>query len=181
MSNRLEEVKSGNHIIAIYKDQETKFDEAFKFLKIGLDNNEMIMIITDSISKDKIRRKMENDWNVKTGLLESSNIINIKTTQEWYYSHGFPDPFKIKAFWFAMTEIARIRGKNGLRVFADTHDFFEKGFGNDLINYESTLDSNFDFQFTVICAYDTKDVQGLSQSQREILVSHHNRVWKDSK
>jgi len=178
MENRLEEVHIGNHIIAIYTDQESKFDEAFKFLKDGLDNNEIIMIITDSLSKDKIRKRMQNDWDVKIEPLESSGIINIKTTEEWYYSHGFPNPFKIKTFWLAMAEIALNRCKNGLRVFADTHDFFEKGFGNDLVNYESTLDSKFDFQFTAICAYDSKDIQSLTPSQRDVLVSHHNIIWK---
>ena len=178
MGNRLEEIIIGNHIIAIYTDKESKFNEAFQFLKKGLDNDEIIMIVTDSLSKDQIRKKMQKDWDVKTDQLESRGIINIYTTEEWYYSHGFPDPLKIKAFWYAMVEIARGRNKKGLRVFADTHDFFEKGYGNDLVNYESTLDSKFDFQFTAICAYDSKDIQSLTPLQREELVSHHNAVWK---
>ena len=126
MTSRQESVQIGNHIIAIYQNQEIAFDDAFKFLKNGLDNNEMIMIITDRLSKEAIRRSMKNEWNAPVKNLELVDAIQIKTTQEWYYYHGFPDPAKIKSFWMAMSEIARIRGKTGFRVFADTHDLFRK-------------------------------------------------------
>jgi len=78
----------------------------------------------------------------------------------------------------AMSEIARIRGKTGFRVFADTHDFFRKEYGNDLVNYESTLDSKFKFPFTAICAYDSKDIQSLTPSHCDSLFSHHESIWK---
>jgi hypothetical protein len=178
MMNRLESVQSGNHIIAIYQSQEATFDEGFKFLKNGLDNNEMIMIITDRLSKEDIRNRMKNEWNVPVKNMESGDFIQIKTTSEWYYSHGFPDPAKINAFWRAMSEIGRAKGKTGFRVFADTNDFFTKGYGDDLVNYESTLDSKFDFPFTAICAYDSEDIQSLSPPQRDILFSHHDPIWK---
>ena len=175
---RLESVQIQNHIIAIYQDQKTAFDEAFKFLKNGLDKNEMIMIITDRISKEEIRKRMKNEWNISLDHLESNNFIQLKTTQEWYYSHGFPNPEKINAYWIAMSEIARVRGKSGLRVFADTSDFFNKGYGTELVNYESTLDSKFNFPFTAICAYDSRDIQTLTQSQRDVLFAHHDPIWK---
>jgi len=178
MTSRQESVQIGNHIIAIYPNQETAFNDAFKFLKNGLDNNEMIMIITDRLSKEDVRKRMKNEWNVPVKNLEAMDTIQIKTTQEWYYFHGFPDPAKIKSFWMAMSEIARIRGKIGFRVFADTHDFFRKGYGTDLVNYESTLDSKFNFPFTAICAYDSKDIQSLTPSQCDILFSHHETIWK---
>ena len=178
MPSRLESVHVGNHIIAIYQNQETAFDDAFTFLKNGLDNNEMIMIITDRLSKEHIRKKMNEKWNIQVKNLESNDMIQIKTTDEWYYSHGFPDPVKISAYWGAISEIARIRGKNGFRVFADTYDFFKKGYSKELVDYESTLDPKFDFGFTAICAYDSADIQSLTASQRDILFSHHNPVWK---
>lgn len=176
--NDLKQVEIGNHIIAVYQDQESEFDEAFKFLKDGLDNNEIILIITDRLSKDQIRNKMKKEWGVNVEPMESRDIITIRTTQEWYYDNGFPEPSKIKAFWQAMTQIAKMRDRRGLRVFADTHDFFEKGYGDDLVNYESTLDSKFDFPFTVICAYDSKDIMSLTPAQCDVLFAHHNPIWK---
>jgi hypothetical protein len=177
MSN-LKQVEIGNHILAIYQNQESEFDEAFKFLKDGLDNDEIIMIITDRLSKDKIRNRMKKEWGVKVEPMESIGIINIKTTQEWYYDHGFPDTVKISSFWITMTQIAKMRNRRGLRVFADTHNFFQKAHGDNLVNYESTLDSKFDFPLTAICAYDSKDFESLTPLQRAVLTTHHNTIWK---
>ena len=178
MANRLEQVTIGNHIIAIYTNQESEYDEAFRFLKDGLDNNEMIMIITDHLSDDKIRKRMKNEWKIEVESMESIGIVNIKTTKEWYYDHGFPNADKIKVFWSAMTQIAKVRQLKGFRVFADMHDFFKSGYGNELVNYESTLDPKFDFPFTAICAYDSNDIDSLSEAQRDVLFSHHNPIWK---
>ena len=75
MKSRQESVQIGNHIIAIYQNQEIAFDDAFKFLKNGLDNNEMIMIITDRLSKEVIRRRMKNEWNVPVKNLELVDAI----------------------------------------------------------------------------------------------------------
>ena len=70
-----ESVQIGNHIIAIYQNQEIAFDDAFKFLKNGLDNNEMIMMITDRLSKEAIRRSMKNEWNAPVKNLELVDAI----------------------------------------------------------------------------------------------------------
>ena len=57
-------VETGNHIAAVYSDKDTEFEEAFEFLKSGLEKNEIIMFITDDISKDEIRKKINTEWNV---------------------------------------------------------------------------------------------------------------------
>ncbi len=178
MSNDLTQVFTGNHILAVYHDSESKFDQAFKFLKQGLDNDEIIMIVTDSLTKKEINKRMEKEWTLKIEKLQSRSVININTVDECHYQNGFPKPFSIKVFWGAMTEIARTRGMRGFRVFTDTHGFFEKGHATELVNCESTLDSKFDIPFTSICAYDSKDIQSLTPDQRSALLTHHNPVWK---
>ena len=165
MVNNLTQVFIGNHILAVYHDNESKFDEAFKFLKQGLDNDEIVMIVTDSLTKNEISKKMEKEWNIKIEKLMLRGVISINTVDECYYQNGFPKPYSNKAFWGAMAETARIRGMRGFRLFADTHGFFEKGHGTELINYESTLESKFSIQFTAICAYDSKDLQSLTPEQ----------------
>ena len=177
MRTDLTQVFLGNHILAIYHDNESKFDEAFKFLKQGLDNDEIIMIVTDSLTKNEISKRMEKEWNIKIEKFTSRGVINMNTVDECHYQNGFPKPFSIKAFWGAMAEIARTRGMRGFRVFADTHSFFEKGHAAELVNYESILESKFSIPFTAICAYDSKDLQSLTPEQRSALLTHHNPVW----
>lgn len=178
MSHRTELVEPHNHIIAVYQDKETKLDDAFKFLKSGLDRNEIVMIITDDISKDKIRKRMKNEWNVNVDALEPRDYIIIKTTQEWYFPYGKPSAERINPRWVALTEIARIRGKSGVRAFGDTPAFFKHGFVKELVDYESTLDRNFDIPFTAVCAYDSKDYGSLSSEHLKTLHEHHNTIWK---
>lgn len=52
--------------------------------------------------------------------------------------------------------------------------FFERGYGNELIEFESLSSSSFDFPLTCVCAYDLRDVQGISLSKRKLLFDHHN-------
>lgn len=172
------QVQIGNHIIAIYSNQEAEYEEAFRFLKEGLDNDEVILIITNHLSKDDIRERMKKEWNINVSAFESRGIINIKTTQEWYYNNGFPDPEKIKMLWLSMTQIAAAKRRRGLRVFADTHTFFENGHGTYLVNYESILEPEFDFPLTAICAYGSDDISSLPEEQQKTLFAHHNSVWK---
>jgi len=77
-----------------------------------------------------------------------------------------------------MIDYPHIKGKNGMRVFTDMSAFFRYGFVRELLLYESTLEKQFDFPFTVICAYKSKDIETLNQRQRNILKEHHGLMWK---
>ena len=167
-----------SHIIAVYQDKETKIDEAFRFLKSGLDKNEIVMLITDEISKDNIRKKMKKEWNVNVKALESSYNIIIRTAPEWYFPHGIPSAERIIPRWLALNEIAHVKNKSGVRVFGDTAAFFRSGYTKELVNYESTLEQKFSISFTAICAYDSKNIESLSSEQLEALHMHHGIVWK---
>lgn len=178
LNQRTELVEPSSHIIAVYQDKETKIDEAFRFLKSGLDKNEIVMPITDEISKDSIRKKMKKEWNVNVKELESSNNIIIRTAPEWYFPYGIPSAERIIPRWLALTEIARVKNKSGVRVFGDTGAFFRCGYAKELVDYESTLEQKFSMTFTAICAYDSKNMESLSPEQLETLYMHHGIVWK---
>jgi len=175
--SRTESVERGNHIFAVYPDKETELDEAFKFLKDGFDKDEVVMLITDDISKDKIRARMSKEWNVDVKALESIDYIIIKAAEEWYFPYGAPDAERIKLHWIALTEIVRVRNKKGLRVFADVSEFFKHGFVKELINYEAALEPRFDFPLTAVCAYKSHDVAKLTNEQLKLLIKHHHLTW----
>jgi len=74
--------------------------------------------------------------------------------------------------------LSSYKGKNGMRVFADMPAFFRYGFVRELL-YESTLEKQFDFPFTVIYAYKSKDIETLNQTQQNRLKEHHHcLMWK---
>jgi len=68
--------------MVIYPNKETELEEAFEFLKFGLERNEVIMLITDGMSKDDIRKKISIEWNVDADALERNGYLIIKTTPE---------------------------------------------------------------------------------------------------
>ena len=82
MTQRLKTIKKGNHIIAIYNSIEDKFNEAFSFLKEGLDKNEVIVITTTDFPKDKIWDRVREEWNLDPVKLESQGELVIRTTEE---------------------------------------------------------------------------------------------------
>jgi hypothetical protein len=58
MVQRLETLEVGNHVIAVYPTKEKKFNEAFAFLKEGLQRNEVVVLTTTDLPKDEIRARM---------------------------------------------------------------------------------------------------------------------------
>jgi hypothetical protein len=177
-AKRGQTVETGNHIATVYSDKDMELEEALEFLKSGLEKNEIIMLITDGISKDEIRKKIRIEWNVDVDALEKNGYLIIKTTHEWYFQYAQTSAHKLNTVWISMVDYPRIKGKNGMRIFADMSAFFRYGFVRELILYESTLEKEFDFPFTMICAYKSKDFETLNQKQQNTLIKHHRSIWK---
>ena len=91
MEQRLQTIEQGNHIIAVYPNKDEKFNEAFAFLKQGLQRNEVVVLTTTDLTKDEIRSRMINEWAVDVAELESRGDIMIKTTEELYFPDGIPN------------------------------------------------------------------------------------------
>ena len=79
MARRIQTIEKGNHIIAVYPSKQEKFDEAFVFLKDGLERNEVAVITTTDLPKDEIRARMENDWQL--------NVDELETPRRCYYQN----------------------------------------------------------------------------------------------
>lgn len=178
LAQRLKTIKRGNHIIAIYDKVEDKFSEAFSFLKDGLDNNEVIVITTSDLSKDEIRDRIKQQWNLDPVKLESHGELIIRTTEEVYFPDGMPNIQRTKALWATLVENCLAKGKKGMRVFGDMSAFFKTGFTKELIEYESSLEHSFRFPIIGICAYNSNDlVSNLAQIQVSHIKQCHGVIW----
>ena len=177
MAQRLQTLEVGNHVIAVYRIKEEKFNEALAFLRDGLQRNELIMLLTTDLTKDEICAKMRNEWKVDVTKLESKGDIVIKTTEEWYFPDGIPNIQRTMALWSTLVENSLNKGKRGLRVFGDMAAFFKNGFSKELFEYESCLEQRFNFPAIGICAYDSRDIDNMTLEQIRQLQQHHNPVW----
>lgn len=181
MAHRLKTIKKGNHIIAIYDKIEDKYNEAFSFLRDGLDNNEVIIITTTHLPKDEIRNRIENEWNLDPFTLESQGDLIIRTTEEVYFPDGVPNIQRTKALWATLVENCLVKGKRGMRVFGDMSAFFQTGYTKELLEYESSLEQSFSFPIIGICAYDSKDLQdNFTQLQVSHIKQCHDVIWLEA-
>ena len=179
MAQRLQTIEQGNHILAVYPNKYEKFNEAFAFLKEGLERNEVVVLTTTDLTKDEIRTRMINEWAVDVAELESRGDIMIKTTEELYFPDGIPNIQRTKALWCTLVENCLDKGKRGIRVFGDMSAFFKNGFTKELLEYESCLEQRFNFPAIGICAYDSKDIEIMTLKQTGLLQHHHNPIWME--
>jgi hypothetical protein len=178
LAQRLQTIEQGNHILAVYPSKEEKFEEAFAFLRDGLERNEVVVMSTTDLSKDEIRSRMENEWQLDVTELESRGDIIIRTTEEIYFPDGIPNIQRTIALWSTLVENCLDKGKRGMRVFGDMSAFFKSGFTKELLEYESCLEQRFNFPIIGICAYDSKDIyNNVTLEQIRQLQQHHNIVW----
>jgi hypothetical protein len=180
LAQRLQTIEQGNHILAVYPSKEEKFDEAFAFLRDGLERNEVVVITTTDLPKDEIRARMENEWQLDVTERESRGDIIIRTTEEIYFPDGIPNIQRTIALWSTLVENCLDKGKRGMRVFGDMSAFFKNGFTKELLEYESCLEQRFNFPIIGICAYDSKDIyNNVTLEQIKQLQQHHNIVWME--
>jgi MEDS: MEthanogen/methylotroph, DcmR Sensory domain len=179
MAQRLQTIEPGNHIIAVYPNKDEKFNEAFAFLKEGLQRNEVIVLTTSDLPKDEIRVRMRNEWKVDVTKFESRGDIIIRTTQELYFPDGMPNIQRTTALWSTLVENCLSKGKRGIRVFGDMTAFFKSGFTKELLDYESCLEQTFNFPAIGICAYDSRDIDNITLDQIRRLRQHHHPVWME--
>jgi hypothetical protein len=180
LAQRLHTIEQGNHILAVYPSKEEKFNEAFAFLRDGLERNEVVVITTTDLPKDKIHARMENEWQLDVTELESRGDIIIRTTEEIYFPDGIPNIQRTIALWSTLVENCLDKGKRGMRVFGDMSAFFKSGFTKELLEYESCLEQRFNFPIIGICAYDSKDIyNNVTLEQIKQLHQHHHIVWME--
>jgi hypothetical protein len=180
LAQRLKTIEQGNHILAVYPSKKEKFDEAFAFLREGLERNEVVVMTTTDLPKDEIRVRMENEWQLDVTELESRGDIIIRTTEEIYFPDGIPNIQRTIALWSTLVENCLDKGKRGMRVFGDMSAFFKNGFTKELLEYESCLEQRFNFPIIGICAYDSKDIcNNVTLEQVRQLQQHHNIVWME--
>ena len=198
---------SGSHILAVYPNKDKMIEDAIHFLKIGLDNNQAVLLIIDDgndVSKEGIQERIQNKYNIDQDEIYKLQIrgdITIITSSEWYLSNNnnnnnnnnytssedndtqtklMIDKERIRQSWIALVNNARSRKKTGARVFASTSLFFRLELAKEFLDYELMPPNKFDFPIVVMCAYQASDLSS-HMSRKEVgkLSLHHLRTLVD--
>jgi hypothetical protein len=173
LSLQTELIEVGNHSIAIYSDINQKINETLEYLKKGVERNESLIFITADISKEEVRNRIENQWKVNVDQMEEQGDILLQTPEEWYFREGSPNWRRTDAMFLVLQSDAVRRGKSGLRGAGDTRLFFERGYVNELVEYEASLERKFTISFTPLCTYSRTDFDSLTPQQVTKLTDCH--------
>ena len=169
---------NNHHILGVFSSPQRKVEEGLEYLRIGFkEKNEAILLVTDELTKDEVRNEIIKKWKISSNELvdlERDGIINIKSSKTYYFSTKIIDCYETVKQYSDIINKAIKKGKKGLRTFADTKIFFERGYEKYIIEIEKSYSPSYDFPLTVICAYDLDDFEKLDQQSRKILVDHHN-------
>jgi MEDS: MEthanogen/methylotroph, DcmR Sensory domain len=169
---------NNHHILGVFSSPQRKVEEGLEYLRIGFkEKNEAILLVTDELTKDEVRNEIIKKWKISSNELvdlERDGIINIKSSKIYYFSTKIIDCYESVKQYSDIINKAIEKGKKGLRTFADTKIFFERGYEKYIIEIEKSYSPSYDFPLTVICAYDLDDFEKLDQQSRKILVDHHN-------
>lgn len=169
--------KAGNHIMTVFPDSGAALDGALQFLRHGISNNEVVMLIVDAPSKEEILHRMSQEWAVDARALEREGEVIVKSTAEWYFPDGIVDPNRIINKWNALASMCMMMDNKKTRVCGIAGGFFNAGLGRELIKYESCLAPQFDDRITALCAYTEKELDSLSTGDIEALEEHHGLFW----
>jgi two-component system, OmpR family, response regulator ChvI len=167
----------GEHFLIAFDTPQELIEQSLQFLKTGfLEKHEDILLVTDQLPKDVIRKKIAKEWNVDVKSLEREGRITLMTFREW---HLIDDKFDIKRSKTMMTKMVWKSiegGRKGLRSVGDMNPFFSNGMIQELVTWESSSEKQFELPVTSLCAYIRDNVEQLDNSGIVVIQKHHNRI-----
>lgn len=118
----------GRHVFAVYPNKEIEIDNCFLFLKCGLENNELTIIVIEEESRATLFKKLSNEFNIDDpASIENSDDVIILTPSQGHYTHFCA--FSGEKFLRERERVvsyARLRNKTGLRMFIETDEYISQ-------------------------------------------------------
>ena len=184
---RLYRLHLKDHCMRTYSSADDKVNDAIRFLKIGIENNEatLLLLSRDIEPSYMLCQIALHDINISK--LQNNGLLEVDYTEEYYLSFNQKDN-KIntvtvdnekihKKFANLIDQAIKKERRNGLRIFAMMDCFFEYGLVDELLDYECELPPKLNKPQLGICAYNDKHVAQLSEDHIRKLILTHNRVW----
>jgi DNA-binding response OmpR family regulator len=169
--------KSGEHFLVVFETPQELIDQSLQFLKIGLlEKDEDILMVTDTLPKDRIRQKIAKEWNVDVRGLEASGRITIMTFSEWHLTGDKFDIKRSKIMMAKMVQKALDSGRKGFRSVGDMNPFFSKGMIEQLLAWESSLENQFELPIISLCGYTQDKVEQLNNPAIAVMQQCHRRT-----
>lgn len=169
---------AGEHLAVGFETGQELIEQSMHFLKVGLvEKDEDIVLVTDALPKDRIREKITKEWNVveeDVKNLEQKGKISLMSFQEFHQSDGKFDAKRGKARMAKMAQKALDNGRKGLRFVNDANTFFSRDMRQQLIDWESSFEKQFELPITFLCSYTEENIRQLNNSPNIMMAA----IWK---
>jgi hypothetical protein len=171
------------HALAIYSNIDSMLYNALHFLKKGIENNEVVVLLSDNFSKQGLV-ELGNLYENNDMSTQNAGTVVLSGVMGTYFL-GSQEKFndqKVLWSWMEMVREAEHLGK-GLRVFVDLHRMFHHNIFEDLINCKSEVNSalqgchNSNLVLKIINGCLEKDVIRLAPESFRLLQQHHTCVY----
>jgi FixJ family two-component response regulator len=170
--------RKGEHFLVAFDTPQELIDQSLQFLKTGLlEKEEDILLVTDELPKDTIRKKIAKEWNLPdVETLEQQRRITLMTFAEWHLIEGKFNIERSKTMMRKRLQNSVDQGRKGLRSVGDMNPFFSRGMKQDLVSWESSLERQFNLPITSLCVYTINSIKQLNNPLSRIIRQHHNRM-----
>jgi len=137
------ELKHGDHICGIYDTDEEHRNVIVPFLRKGLEQNEKLLYILDTRTKDDVITYLKND-DVDVEHYLSNGQLNFLTFADTYVKGGAFDPDRMVSLTSHETQKALDEGYSALRVTSEMSWALRGYPGSErLLEYEIKVDQFF--------------------------------------
>lgn len=185
---RLYQIRLQDHTMYTYSSTDEKINDAIKFLKIGIKNNETTLLLLDKNIQESYLQSQMALHDIDISKFRNDRLLNIAYSEDWYLLFNQKkdsnkknivaiDGEKVHLKWNNLIEQSINNGRKGLRVFSMMDCFFEYGLVDELVDYECMGSPKLNKPFLAFCAYKDKHIAQLSEDQVRRLVLTHSSVW----
>lgn len=175
ISQQLIESNVGAHYLIVYPDLTTLRELYSHYIKTALsERNEIVIVLPFFETVDTVRRILSEDGaNIDVRKYEKEQSIVIIDSLKGY----FGSPQGLLPFVKQTVGYAKSSDKSGVSVLGDMASFFYYQKKEGLLQYETSLPSEFeDMNLKGFCLYHKKDFDTrLTDIQKQKLFEHHGK------
>ena len=144
-------LKPKDHLILVYDSLENKYNFLFRYIKQGLENNEVAAYVCSEENPNQIRDAMKQ-FGIEVEKYERTGALNILHYTDFYIFDGKFSITKVLDSWNKLYKDALSKGFKGLRVTGEMECFFKHHLIKELVEYEDAY-RVLDIPIVAICAY----------------------------
>jgi hypothetical protein len=171
---------TGIHCLVIYRDLNTCREFYSFYIQKIIDNeDEIVQIAPFYETEESVRYTLTHSHHNRARNLNKIEKVNKKSLIILDSLEKYLSQYDTKDEYEAIQQLvkyAKRLGKKRVSILGDSGAFFFKKKVQQLIEYELSLPTHFEYDVKGICLYHQKDFDILPEKARQKLVNHHEKA-----